>query len=208
MPAILDFKGGGAKGWHRFQLAAYKKLFDHYSEMRLKNLTPPEIFFDKESHTYTVDGQKIDSVTTILRSVGLSTGMEYVSEEALWKGQRRHRLFELYAKNNLDETSLDDDLKMMLATFQRFLMESKADVLAVEKPLADNRLGYAGTPDLVVRFPNDKPEVVTVYVLEITPEKYVLTPFNDYFAERVFAAALICHQAKKEMGLTKPNYVV
>lgn len=209
MPAVIDFKGGGAKGWHKFQLAGYKKLVEMSFEQSKGVIQDPTLRFDKVTHTYSSEQHgKIDSVTTILKSVGLSPGMEYVSDEALWRGSRNHKLFELASKDNIDETSLDEEMKLLLGTYRRFLHETRAEILASEVPLVDYALEYAGTPDLVVKFADDRSDKVTVHVLEITPEKYTLTPFYDYWSERVFASAMIVHHARKQMGLTKAKYVV
>lgn len=106
--------------------------------------------FDEPSHTYTWCGRPVVNVTRVLSPlIDLSFVAPDVLEAARAEGQAIHRMVELEAKHDLDETSLPPWLKPFLTAWRAFVDFSGFELWASEKPLYNRRYGYAGTPDLI-----------------------------------------------------------
>ena len=73
-----------------------------------------ELLFDEAAHRYTVNGQIIPSVTQIISAVGLYE-FDFVNAETLAvaaeRGRFVHSMIEWYEIGELDESSIDPELK-------------------------------------------------------------------------------------------------
>jgi hypothetical protein len=109
------------------------------------------IHFDADSHTYTLDGQRLPSVTEVLKPL---SDIEYrcvdkaVMERAATLGKAVHKLIELDLGAELDEDGLDDALRPYLAQWRAFRALSGFDALLSEQAVHSAKYGYAGTLDL------------------------------------------------------------
>lgn len=107
-----------------------------------------ELEFDPEGHVYRHEGRIVPSVTGIIAGL---YDFRHVDPDTLSAaaefGTAVHRLCELYDIDNLDMRSVSPALLPYLASWQRFLTETKAEVLEVEKRYHHKLLGYAGTLD-------------------------------------------------------------
>lgn len=107
------------------------------------------IEFDEASHTYTLGGVVMPSVTQVLAPLSdFSKVPRHVLERARQRGTAVHRACELYLLGDLDETSLDEEIAPYYYQFRRFLRESGFRPAKSELRVWSGRYGYAGTLDL------------------------------------------------------------
>lgn len=111
------------------------------------------IHFDPETHTYTLNGERLPSVTQILKPIyDFSAVPAGVLRRAAEYGTAVHKTVELYLKDDLDEGSLDDALKGPLEAFKTWHgdhPEFRNRVPDIETLSCNAKLKYAGTPDLL-----------------------------------------------------------
>jgi hypothetical protein len=108
------------------------------------------LVFDQASHTYTLDGVKLPSVTEVLRPLENFDGVPRDAlEHARLRGQHVHEAMALLVREDLDWLSLDPELVPYLEGGKRFLEESGITVIASEFRVACKRLRVAGTLDLL-----------------------------------------------------------
>ena len=138
-----------------------------------------EIIFDPDSHTYTLGGAKLPSVTQILGQfrrvklgdlryvVDVFNGRIFPAEmfddpadygTAIHEGCRL-----LLTGQGIDYAALADELVYPLQQFEIFLREYRIEPIAVEQKMYSARYRYAGTPDLACRMLGQK----TKWVLDI-----------------------------------------
>lgn len=109
--------------------------------------------FDAATHTYTLDGRRLPSVSQIIAPlVDYSWVRDEVLQAAADFGRHVHEACALHARDDLDWSSLDPALVPYVDGWRKFLDESGAVVIASEQPIAHPTLGYAGTPDLVLEW--------------------------------------------------------
>lgn len=107
--------------------------------------------FDQVSHRYILGTRELPSVTTILKLAGLvDYDAPWFTAEARERGSALHRAVLLDHENDLEEDSLDDELRARLEQFRRFKALKALRVLGAERLICDPVLGYAGTYDLLV----------------------------------------------------------
>lgn len=109
--------------------------------------------FDEASHTYTLGGKVLPSVTSILSMVS-----DYgdISPEVLARkatlGHQVHESCQLLIENDLDEGWLAENLPEVVPYvdgFKKFCADLSPRFIRVEQRLHHARLHYAGTLDLV-----------------------------------------------------------
>lgn len=112
-------------------------------------ITAEQVEFDAATHTYTVDGKVLPSVTQILQEVGL-VDSRWFNDEACERGQAVAIITELYDKGILvDESRIADGLRGYLDAWKGFCGAVGYVNGDIEQPLASLEMGYAGTPDRV-----------------------------------------------------------
>jgi hypothetical protein len=113
----------------------------------------PVLAFDEASHTYTLDGRKVPSVTGVLKALPNDYAMvdPAVLEQAAGLGRAVHKLIELDLADRLDVNSLDDELVDYLLQWQAFRATSGFQPILSEARVASPRYRYAGTLDLFGR---------------------------------------------------------
>ena len=111
-----------------------------------------ELEFDPDIHEYRYDGRVIPNVTSILApNTDLSMVPAHRLAHAQSRGTAVHRACELHLLNDLDESSLDDEVRAYFWQFLRFLQDSMFHVEHAEQRVYSDRYGYAGTLDLFGR---------------------------------------------------------
>lgn len=110
-----------------------------------------QLVLDHETHVYTLNGKRVPSVTQVLAPMNDYSMVPFdILEAARIFGQHVHEAVDLFNRGTLDLTWLDLPLVPFVSAWSKFLEESGAVVIASEMPVAHERLGYAGTPDLVL----------------------------------------------------------
>ena len=105
--------------------------------------------FDPESHTYTLDGRTLLSVTSILKEAGMlvyPSGMQ----DAMMRGRYVHSATEMIDRGTLDWELLDDTLLPYCTAYQKFLLDKNPEILLSEKPMYHAGHLFAGTPDRII----------------------------------------------------------
>ncbi|MDA2936854.1 hypothetical protein MYX75_01140 [Acidobacteria bacterium AH-259-A15] len=101
--------------------------------------------YDPQSHTYRLEGIKIPSVTEIMQSAGL-IDTTWFDEESRWRGSVVHRACQLEDENDLDESTVPDEVKGYLEAWRKFKAETGIQAFTlIEEPLFSRN--YAGMPD-------------------------------------------------------------
>lgn len=102
--------------------------------------------FDPATHTYTLAGRKLPSVTQILRAEGFIDDTGW-NEFAMKRGSAVHEATLYYDEGRLDWGTVDPRIRGYLMAYIRFLGETGFKPRLMETPLASAKLGYAGTFD-------------------------------------------------------------
>lgn len=106
--------------------------------------------FDPETHSYTLDGRKLPTVTGVLASVGI-IDTTFFTEEAAWRGSVLHKCCELDDLGKLDESSVDQSVAGRLQGWRKFKAETGFKATEIEKARYSKTFLYAGTPDRMGR---------------------------------------------------------
>jgi hypothetical protein len=102
--------------------------------------------FDGESHTYTIAGRRLMSVT---QSLALVDDRWRIDPFYLQRGKFIHRACELYDNGELDESTVDPQIRPYLDAYQKFLSDTGFKQGSIELRLAHPKLFYAGTLDRI-----------------------------------------------------------
>jgi len=119
---------------------------------------PPAFVFDAETHTYTLDGRRLISLTEALHVAGFISGEEWFTEEARLRGSAVHAACWYFDERDFNESTLDPRIRPYLDAWKRFREESGwaaentdesgRDTSIKEEPLWSFE-GFATTPDRV-----------------------------------------------------------
>lgn len=110
-----------------------------------------DLEFEPDSHVYTFGGEIVPSVTGIISGLYDFSFVDRATLSAAADfGTAVHRACELRDLQNLDMDSLAPPLVPYLAAWERFLAETNATILEVEKRYHHSMMGYAGTLDRVL----------------------------------------------------------
>jgi len=123
-------------------------------------------------HTYTLDGRPLVSVTRVIGSVLRAPELEQwykrvgmqadaIRDEAAAFGKSVHIALAAYARGDrLLDLDLPEQWRATVEAGRRWIDKHIAEVYAVEEPVASERYGYAGTPDLYGRRVGRKTPVI------------------------------------------------
>lgn len=183
MAVYIDIKTGKAEPWAALQTAAQSLLNDFNVE------------FEPDGHVYTYQGQHWPSITQILKAEGF-IDTTWFDEWSRDKGSMVHMACHYDITGELDEDSLDDEIRPYLAAFRKFMAESGFTVTHAEAPGVNTTHSYSGTPDLIGCFP--KPGVCRRFALELNNQgKHKLIPHTDQNDFNVWLAAVATFYWKK-----------
>jgi hypothetical protein len=118
--------------------------------------------FDEATHTYSLNGRPVPSVTKVLSD--LLPGFR-ASDFYLQRGRAVHACAALLAKGIPFES--DPRIAGQIEAIRRFLREVKPEILAVETQVFSERYQYAGTLDLACRINGHL--LVADYKASLTP---------------------------------------
>jgi hypothetical protein len=185
MAVIIDIKSGKAEPWCALQTAAQSLL------------NSLDVAFDPEGHIYTApDGSHPPSITGILRDEGFINTAFY-DEWSRDKGSMVHLACRYDLTGELDEETLDDEIRPYLSAFRKFMSESGFIVERCEVPGINTTYKFAGTPDLVGYLPSHRVRPDR-YALELNNKgKYKLIPYQDRSDFAVFLAAVATYKWKR-----------
>lgn len=102
--------------------------------------------FCPQTHTYTLSGKQLLSVTQVLREAGLIDARWY-TDDAAQRGTFVHAAIALDQQHLLDDATLDAGLRPYFEAYQRFMADTDARFELIEHRVHDPLLGYAGTLD-------------------------------------------------------------
>lgn len=108
--------------------------------------------FDPSTHTYTLNGVRVPSVTQVLKSAGyirLDGVPAAVLEEARDRGQRVHQALHFMFEDDLDDASIDDEVRLYLLSARQYLERHVRQVLRAEMRVWSGRHYCAGTLDIL-----------------------------------------------------------
>lgn len=109
--------------------------------------------FDRDTHTYTLDGDRVPSVTTVLRAAGLldfSHIPPTILEEARVRGDRVHSAVQYFNENDLNVAEFEATFPLYapyLHAWIRFREERSFHPMFNEYRVASRRHRVAGTLD-------------------------------------------------------------
>ncbi len=109
--------------------------------------------FDARAHAYRWKGAVVPGVTSVLRGALGDGGLRFAKPDDLARardlGTAVHRMIELEAAGDLDESSLVEPLPGYLMQWRAFVRQTGFTVKRCELQLYSLRYGYAGTLDLL-----------------------------------------------------------
>jgi hypothetical protein len=104
------------------------------------------IDFDEESHTYTVDGVKFPSVTTILKAEGLIDS-RWFNPRATERGKRVHQALEAIDHGIPQSLYQGSQIEGYLDAWENFKASREPEFTGIEKRVAHKGYQVAGTID-------------------------------------------------------------
>ena len=112
----------------------------------------PALTFDEALHEYRLGGVRVPSVTQLLAPLCSFEGIPTsVLEAKRDLGQRVHFACQLDDEDDLDESSVGDDVRGYLDGYRRFRRETGATVVLNEQRVLERSMRYAGTLDRVLQ---------------------------------------------------------
>jgi hypothetical protein len=112
--------------------------------------------FDESTHTYTLEnGVVLPSVTTVLKAEGYyGDAVKYFTEFSRDRGTYVHKIVQYHLEGCLDVDSIDAALMGYYEAWLKFECESTFKPTIIETSMVSDRIGFAGTPDLIGTFSN------------------------------------------------------
>ena len=118
--------------------------------------------FEEEGHVYQWDGKVVPSVTQIIEPLSLYAGIpQDILDNAARRGQYVHKLCELDMAGMLDEDDVDEANAGYLTAWRTFMGTAGFEPYLNEIRMYHEKLGYAGTPDLVM-LKKGKPALIDI----------------------------------------------
>lgn len=103
--------------------------------------------FDRDTHTYQMDGAPVPSVSVVLTQAGLKPS--YGSEADLQRGRDVHRLCQAHDEDAVDMPTVNPDLLGYLLAWQAFREATGFVPTQIEQMVGSTFYRVAGTPDRV-----------------------------------------------------------
>ena len=137
--------------------------------------------FNKDTHTYRIDGEGVKSVTQILQDEGIidfSKVNPKILIAAQLFGKAVHKSTELHDKRDLNEKTLDHALRPYLDAWIKLKKDTSWINEEIETPIVSKILRVAGTPDRIGRFTKS----VASYLLNRKAVLDIKSSFQDAIA--------------------------
>jgi hypothetical protein len=113
-----------------------------------------KIDFDPRSHSYHLNGKKMDSVTQILKDEGFIDDRWYKLSGTV-RGTSVHQGADAIDSGHMTaEDFYGQEIYMYLKAWEQFLLDSKLKITHIELPVGSKRYQYCGTLDRLAS--NDK----------------------------------------------------
>tara|TARA_Y100001951_G_C11185727_1_gene208556 strand:+ start:90 stop:668 length:579 start_codon:yes stop_codon:yes gene_type:complete len=116
--------------------------------------------FDEETHTYTLDGNVVPSVTSIIADI-LDQDYSNIDPWYAEFGVSVHKAIEYENNGELDEGSVSDEAMVCLESYRNFVKESYLECIVSEQRGINRELWVAGTMDMVCKLHNG------VYIIDV-----------------------------------------
>ena len=97
-----------------------------------------------------MDSATFPRVTSVIKAAGMIDATHF-TDFARDRGTAVHLAAQLVLEGKLDRSSIDPAVAPRLAQFERFMLEARPDVEAVELEVVHHQLRYRGRLDLLVR---------------------------------------------------------
>jgi len=115
--------------------------------------------FNDDLHEYRYDNIVVPSVTQLI-STYMGMDMSHIPERYRDRGIAVHKAIELYVHNELDESSVMEELQPYLHGYVLFQRDYQWTVIASEEQRHHSLMGYAGTIDQIGRFKDEEGSVI------------------------------------------------
>ena len=116
-----------------------------------------DVQFDDATHTYTVDGVVVPSVTQVLTAAGM-VDSRWFNQDARDRGRTVTVAIELHSKGEL--VTVPGGYEGYVEAWVKFLADTGFVPRHVEKPVFNDIYGYAGTPDVEGHVPGAKRRLI------------------------------------------------
>lgn len=118
------------------------------------------IEFDAASHTYYCDGERVPSVTQIIRDAGMIDD-RFFTEYHRWRGSMAHEAIATWNKaGNIDRRKVDPKIRPYLEAALKWQKDTGFKPLYVEHRMYDPIFNVCGTADLIGYFADEKGQMV------------------------------------------------
>jgi hypothetical protein len=113
------------------------------------------IILEEGVHEYRLreSGVFIPGVTTVLKTAG-AVDTTYFTEYGRWRGSAVHKAALYLDEGTLNRRTLDPAIRPYVKAYEKFLRETKFQIIAMEEQVYSGTYGYAGTLDRTGRFPD------------------------------------------------------
>lgn len=141
MAGIYEIKTGKANPGIVLQVAAQWEL--------LRNGTADGLLFNADKHIFTIEstGERIPSITQVLKAEGLSPDYSGVDPWYALRGTYTHKATQLHDNDNLEENTIDPEIAPYLAAYRKFRSEWSREIIGIECQLWSPTYKYAGIID-------------------------------------------------------------
>ncbi len=130
-----------------------------------------DLQFEPVSHAYTFNGQRVPSVTTIIRSlIDYSLVPPDMLDHKRDIGTAAHLATELWDLGDLNEEALDPQVAPYLEAWQRFRAESGFAVVEMEQRIYHPTYHYAGTLDRVGKMGSGPLSHLAIFEIKTTAQ--------------------------------------
>jgi len=168
-----------------------------FNHLNIHNFPELKATTTKKGRTYLVDGTSYPSVTTVIGHSKKKSIMEWrkrvgeeeankISKRASTRGNKCHKLCELYLENKSISKYSDDPLSMGLFYQIKPYLDSINNIHALESSLCSNVLKLAGRVDCIAEY---KGELAIIDFKTSTKEKREEW-IHDYFAQETAYAIM------------------
>lgn len=96
--------------------------------------------FNPDTHEYRAGDLRLPGATDVIKSQGL-VNVEWMTDEARWRGKCVHRGVELVNRKSLDWETVDESIAGYLRSFEAFIATSGFEVLGCEEPCFSGAFG-------------------------------------------------------------------